>query len=96
MVLNMLDFFTHTDHGFTATCDNMYMCVFCAIRELAQSRDCVAHSQNPKIALQSQDCTPISRLRTIVAQSRDYATIVCNLHCANYGCMHTIVDIEDG
>ena len=30
--------------------------MFRAIWEFAQSRDCVAHSQNPEIAFQSQDC----------------------------------------
>ena len=30
--------------------------MFCTIWEFAQSWGCVAHSQNPKIALQSRDC----------------------------------------
>ena len=30
--------------------------MFHAIWEFAQSRDCVAHSQNPEIAFQSRDC----------------------------------------
>ena len=37
----------------------MYM--FRAIWELAQSLDCVAHSQNPEIAFQSRDCATIVR-----------------------------------
>ena len=37
--------------------------MFRAIWEFAQSRDCVAHSQNPEIALQSRDCAV--RLRNL-------------------------------
>ena len=35
-------------------CEGVYM--FRAIWEFAQSRGCVAHSQNPEIAFQSRDC----------------------------------------
>ena len=30
--------------------------MFCAIQEFVQSQDCAAHSQNPEIACESQDC----------------------------------------
>ena len=54
----------------------VYMYMFRAIWEFAQSRDCVAHSQNPKIA----HCTcAIPRLRNTHARSRDCATIARNL-----------------
>ena len=51
------------------TFDSIY--IFCAIWELGQSQDCVAHSQNPEIAFQSRDCTPIE----IAFQSQDCAPI---------------------
>ena len=35
--------------------------MFRAIWQFAQSRDCVAHSQNPEIAFQSRDCATIVR-----------------------------------
>ena len=33
-----------------------YVRMFRTIWEFAQSQDCIAHSQNPKIAFQSRDC----------------------------------------
>ena len=32
------------------------VCMFRTMWEFAQSQDCIAHSQNPKIAFQSSDC----------------------------------------
>ena len=37
--------------------DVQTMYLFRAIWEFAQSRDCIAHSQNPEIVFQSRDCT---------------------------------------
>ena len=39
--------------------------MFRAIWEFAQSRDCVAHSQNPEIAFQSRDCANSQIARNI-------------------------------
>ena len=33
-----------------------YVRTFHTISEFVQSQDCIAHSQNPKIAFQSRDC----------------------------------------
>ena len=60
----------------------MYVYMFRAIWEFTQSRDCVAHSQNPEIALQSRDYAAnleitqhicaISRSRDSHAQSTNF------------------------
>ena len=57
---------------------HIYIHMFRTISEFAQSRDCVAHSQNPEIAHYYNSCA-ISRLRNTPAQSFT-PTCMCRNH----------------